>query len=91
MVAVDLFARQILVVAVAEGDCRTRQHVVDAAGEAGMLLFGAAQGIIDGAQDVTDETLECRDVKNGKIEINFTEITREAAQIERIRSQIALL
>jgi len=49
------------------------------------------QIIIDGAQDVTDETLECRDVKNGKIEINFTEITREAAQIERIRSQIALL
>lgn len=49
------------------------------------------QIIIDGAQDVADETLECRDVKNGKIDISFEEITREAAQIERIRSQIALL
>ena len=49
------------------------------------------QIIIDGAQDVTGETVECRDVKNGEIEISFEEITREAAQIERIRSQIALL
>lgn len=49
------------------------------------------QIIIDGAQDVKGETLECRDVKNGKIEISFEEITREAAQIERIRNQIALL
>jgi len=49
------------------------------------------QIIIDGAQDVTGDTLECRDVKNGKIDISFSEITREATQIERIRSQIALL
>jgi len=49
------------------------------------------QLVIDGAQDTATDALFCRDIKNSPIEIGMADIVREAAKIDRIRAQIALL
>ncbi len=52
MIAVELLPGQILIVPIAEGYSRARQHIVDAAGEAGLLGFGIAECAIEGRKDV---------------------------------------
>lgn len=49
------------------------------------------QIVMEGAQEVRDGLLLCRDIKNSPVAIPFEELAREAAQIERIRAQIAKL
>lgn len=47
--------------------------------------------LIDGAQDIVDDALLCRDVKNSPIRIELMDILRETAQIDRIRCQIGAI
>ena|GEM_PF-2372762 len=49
------------------------------------------QLVIDGAQEGEADALFCRDIKNSRIGIALADLQREAAQIERVRAQIALL
>lgn len=47
--------------------------------------------VVEGAQDLEDDAVLCRDTKNSLIRIELMEIVREATQLDRIRSQIAAI